>query len=335
MTGIRIGVLLTLGVALLLATSDPQQVRSQDKQPAVRQTKQSPAKKQPAKKQPAKKPAQPPSAEQAIRESAERFVAAFDAHNAAALAAMWTPEGEYIDATGQTFVGRKAIEQEYARFFESNADAKLLVSIDSIRVLGDSTAIEDGRASLSSAAGPPGMSRYTAVHVLEGGKWLMASVRDTRVAIGSNYQRLAPLEQLVGEWTAEHLGARADVSCRWIARKSCLQLDTTVTRDGHVVSESTEIIGWDPLAGSVRSWSFSSDGGRAVGTWRPSDVGWVVAADGVTPNGTATRAVYHWALLADGALGWNSFERTANGVPLEDVRAVVLKRVEPAASADR
>ena len=47
---------------------------------------------------------------QAIRKSADDFVQAFNRGDAAAIAALWTVNGEYLDGAGQRFVGREAIE---------------------------------------------------------------------------------------------------------------------------------------------------------------------------------------------------------------------------------
>ncbi len=80
-------------------------------------------------------------------------MAAFNKGDAKAIAALWTEDGEYIDDTGRSFVGRDAIEKGYAEFFAANPNAKIQISIDSLRLLSSDTAIEDGRAVADS---PPG-----------------------------------------------------------------------------------------------------------------------------------------------------------------------------------
>ena len=74
------------------------------------------------------------------------FVAAFNQKNAKAVAALWTPDGEYTDDAGRRFQGREAIEKGYAKHFAENPNVKLRVTIDSLRLLSDSAAMEDGRA---------------------------------------------------------------------------------------------------------------------------------------------------------------------------------------------
>ena len=40
--------------------------------------------------------------------------------------------------------------------------------------------------------------------------------------------------------------------------------------------EGTQVIGWDPAAGTIRSWMFDSDGGFGEGTWSKKDNSWIV-----------------------------------------------------------
>ena len=84
------------------------------------------------------------------------------------------------------------------------------------------------------------------------------------------------LEWLIGDWSSEHEGVQLDVTCRWIANKNFVERTHQVTEGGHVTSSGSEIIGWDPSAQVIKSWTFSSDGGHAVGVWSGHDSGWVV-----------------------------------------------------------
>ena len=49
----------------------------------------------------------------AIQKAAQAFAAAFNKADAKAIAAMWTENGENREASGQTFVGRAAIEKAH------------------------------------------------------------------------------------------------------------------------------------------------------------------------------------------------------------------------------
>lgn len=275
--------------------------------------------------------------EAAIRKGADAFAAAFKRQDAKAIAQMWTDDGEYVDEADQRYEGRDTIRQEYERFFKNHDPAEMRIAIESIRFVGPMVAVEDGTAVLDPPpAGAPGESRYVAIHAKQpDGRWLLASVHDSHVNVPTMYDHVQLLEPLAGDWSAEHKGTRADLSSHWDPQKSLLERHFTVTRDGDVVASSTEIIGWDPVTGQVKSWTFTADGGRAEGTWTALADGWVVQNAGVTADGTPTSSVDVWAPLLDGALGWRSTRRTAGGTAVNNSDYVVLKKKKTSADAGK
>lgn len=265
---------------------------------------------------------------QAIRQSSQLFVAAFNKGDAKAVAALWTPTGEYVDDAGQVFAGRAAIEAEYARFFQAHPGHKMKLIIDSLKLLSGAAAMEDGRALLDpEPAGAPAISKYTVVHVKVDGKWLMSSVRDTHVPTPSAYGHLQDLEWLIGSWEAEEHGAKQEVTCRWIANKSFFERSYRVTKGGQVTAAGVQIVGWNPQLGAPQSWLFVSDGGQATGKWTPRENGWMIESHGMLADGTPTTAVTTFTKLDDDAFAWQSLSRTAGGRPLPDTEEIVLKRV--------
>ncbi len=265
--------------------------------------------------------------QQQIHESAKAFISTFNRGDAQGLAEFWTKDGDYIDEAGQKFVGREAIQNEYAGFFAENPGAKITLAVDSIRLLNDDIAIEDGRATVSPLPkGPPAHSRYTVVHVKVDGQWQMSSVRDTRINIPSSHAHLADLDFLVGTWGAESQGAIVKLECNWIANKNFLERTYTVTENTHPISSTKEIIGWDPSAQAIKSWTFSSDGGNALGVWTPHDKGWMIETAGVLLDGTPTSAVYVLSHLDENAMAWKSIRRSRGNVELPDSQELVLKR---------
>ena len=263
----------------------------------------------------------------AIRAAADAFVAAFNQGDAKGVAAHWTADGDYTDESGTKFSGREAIQQGYARFFAENPGHKMKLQIDSLKLLGDSAAIEDGRAALDPApAGAPATSRYTAVHVKVDGKWLMSTVRDARIETPSSFRNVADLEWLIGTWTAEEHGAKTESVCRWVANKSFVERKYTITHADGSAASGVQLIGWNPQGGHVQSWNFSSDGGHAIGVWSPREGGWAAEIRGVTGDGTPTTAVNLLTKLDDNAYVWQSVNRSAGGQALPDTEEVVLKR---------
>ncbi len=262
-----------------------------------------------------------------IRAGADAFVKAFNEADAGAIAALWTEDCEYIDETGMVFSGREAIEKGYAELFAGNAGAEIRVMIDSLRLLGDNTAIEEGRTIVEPVPpGSPGISKYTAIHIKVDGQWLMASVRDAWIEAPSTYHNLADLEWLIGTWHAEEHGAKNESVCRWVANKSFVQRDYTITRVDGTKTSGVQLIGWNPRGGHLQSWNFSADGGHAVGVWTPHQGGWTAEMRGVTGDGAPTSSVNQLTRLDDNAYVWQSVQRIVGDTALPDTDEIVLKR---------
>lgn len=271
---------------------------------------------------------EPRSAEvAAIRAASRAFADAFNAADSHALAAAWTADGALVDEAGETFEGREAIEKEYAAFFAANRGVRLRLFVDSIRMLSDDAAIEDGRAFVDSPDGASSaFGKYVAIHVKEDGKWLMSLVRETPVEVASAHANVADLEWLIGEWSAESGDASMTSICRWVANKSFVERKYATTSSDGTTTAGVQIIGWNPETNRVQSWNFSSDGGHAVGVWSPVDDGWVAEMVGTTGEGVFTRAINRLTKLDEEAYAWQSTERSIAGEPLPDTDEIVMKR---------
>lgn len=263
----------------------------------------------------------------AIRATAVAFERAFDAGDAKAVAALWTQQGDYVDENGQVSQGRKAIEKKYASLFEQVPGMKMKISIASIRLLGPNVAMEDGSAALISEEGHTiSASRYAAVHTKEQGKWLLSAVRDMPLETSAK-DALNALERFVGDWVAQRNEATVHTHCQWIAKGRFLERTYTVQKKDEAVISGTQIIGWDPAAQRIRSWTFDSTGGHGQGAWTAVEGGWIIESEGVLADGSLTSSTELLRLVDDNVLGWQSVDRIAGGQPLADTEEVVLERV--------
>ncbi len=263
----------------------------------------------------------------AIRNSSREFEEAFNKADAKAVAALWKIDGDYIDETGQVFSGRDAIEKLYADFFANQSGHRMQVIIDSLRMLGDNVAIEDGRAMLDPApTGPPATSKYTVVHVKVDGQWLMSTVRDVRIEATSGWQNISNLEWLIGTWVAEEHGVKIESVCRWVANKSFVERKYTVTQPDQTTTSGVQLIGFNPQQGHVQSWDFSPDGGHAEGVWSAHEGGWTAEMRGVTGTGVNTASINTLTRLDDNAYVWQSVQRRVGDTELPDTDEVVMRR---------
>src|SRR5690348_433123 len=79
--------------------------------------------------------------EAAIRANIALFVKAYNAGDAKAVAALFTPDGEIEDKDGNTSDGREAIAKTFGELFAAMPKKQLEVSVESIRFIGADLAV--------------------------------------------------------------------------------------------------------------------------------------------------------------------------------------------------
>ncbi len=267
--------------------------------------------------------------ERAIRKAANEFVDAYDQGNAEAVAAHWTKDGEYVIGP-QTIKGRDTIAKLYGAFFKAHPGSKMEVKIDSVRVLAPTVAIEQGKASVSgSSNGPASASSYSAVHVKQGDKWLMVSVRESDMPTIQFDQDVKELDWMVGEWSASKDTTKVTMKCDWMTNKHFLRAEVNMHGKGGDMPGGTQIIGRDPVTGQIVSWFFSADGGYGTGMWQKDGSRWLIQTRGITADGTPTAATNMLYRADKDVASWQSFNRLRGDTPLPDVKEVVIERVQP------
>ncbi len=140
--------------------------------------------------------------EAAIRNMVDSYVAAFNKHDASAMAEHWSPDAVYLNrSTGEEVVGRAAIADQFTAQLEDQPDVKLEVKVDTIDFISPTVAMERGKARILNPNAEPEEMDYTAVDVKRDGKWLLDRVTDkTKEVAPSHYEQLKPLEWMVGHW---------------------------------------------------------------------------------------------------------------------------------------
>lgn len=269
--------------------------------------------------------------EKAIRTLLDAFTKAFNAGDAEAVAATYTENGIVVDEDGERIEGRAAIREQYARTFADDPGSTIAIEVESLRVLGPETAIEDGRTTITPAngAGPPELSRFVAVYVKRDGRWRQAVVRDQAVDEQSPHDRLKELEWLVGDWVNESEDAVVSTSCDWAKGGNFLEREFTVKIQGRPALSGTQRIGWDPLKRQFKTWIFDSEGGHGEGYFTRSGDEWMVKVEGVRQDGRPATATSIITRLGKDRLGWKSMQRTLGGAAVPGGDEFVLVRKPP------
>ena len=263
---------------------------------------------------------------------AAEFVAAFDKGDAKAVAAFWTPDGDYIDQLGRRYKGRAEIEKLYAKLFAANKGAKLTVTVTSARLVGADAAIEDGETEVTPADGGPATTgAFTAVLVKKDGAWYFESVRETVAHPASHAEHFEDLAWLIGDWTGENeKGTSGVASYEWAENKNFIVSHFATTMNGVPVVGGTQWVAWDAAAKQVRSWSFYSGGGFGEAAWAGDKGGakWTLKTTARTADGKAVSVTNVLTRVDDDHLTLQPTQLTIDGKPAPDGPPLKLKRVK-------
>jgi uncharacterized protein (TIGR02246 family) len=270
-----------------------------------------------------------PAEETALMKQAEAFVDAFHKGDAKALAAHWTPDGDYTDQTGKTLKGRAAIEKAFASLFAEHKGLKARIDITSVRFVTPDVAIEDGISSvLPPDGGPPSRARYTNVHVKRNDQWQLSSVRESPFAVPNNREHLAELEWLIGPWaTGNEKGEVARVAYDWGENQNYLIGEFTNTFKHFAIGGGTQRIGWDAGNKQIRSWVFENNGTFGGGTWKRDGNQWTIKATTTLNDGKQMTATHVLTRVDADTMSMEFRDRTVDGQAVPEVKTITLRRV--------
>jgi uncharacterized protein (TIGR02246 family) len=308
-------------------------------------------------------PATSPSAsapEDGLRATLTEYVAAYNRHDAAALAATWTEEGVYEDGqSGERLAGQDTIRHDFAALFSQRDDLSLTAQIDRIRLIRPDVAHVTGQAVTAAPDQSPRASRFVAVLVRERGRWLLDSVTETLLpaenaaldrsqhveflggqapddgesetpppATDAPRDRLRDLQFLVGRWLDDSGDARVTTRGYWSANRSflirCYQMETG---DGWT-HQGSQVIGWDPRQQRVRCWMFDVDGAFGEGTWTQGEDGWIVKYRQVLADGRRAGGTQVISRVDDETLTIQSMGQEIEGVTLPASEPIRVVRVD-------
>jgi uncharacterized protein (TIGR02246 family) len=265
-----------------------------------------------------------------LTKTAEGFAAAFAAGDAKAVAACWTPDGDFVDLEGRVVKGRQAIEADFADLFRQNKGLKVRIDVASVRFPTADTAIEDGTSAVIAPDGSlPNRARYTNFLVKRDGKWLLSSVRESAYVPPSNQERLRGLEWMIGEWADQATdGHVAHAVFDWSPDQNFIICLRAVRVKDSFLDNGTQRIGWDPAAKQIRSWSFEPDGGFGESVWsRSGENAWSVKSSSVLQSGHKVTSTTIITQVDAGTVTWQSKDQQVDGKPVADSPVVTMKRI--------
>lgn len=267
------------------------------------------------------------SPDEIFQAQAREYEKAFAAGDADKIGSMWSEKGTYIDEDGWEYSGRKAITDRYKEFFAGPNKGNISLSISSIQSIGGAAAIEKGVATFKDKTGNDISScTYTVVHVLNAGKWEIASATDHGEVDEQAKVSLKDLSWMLGAWKAKGQNGEATVNTRLANGDHFLVTRFTLKDAQGKGREEMQITGFDPTVNALVSWIFDSNGGFGQARWFRRGSGWESRMERITPGGQRLAAVNYWDPKDPNTFSWQSTRRVFEGMELPDSERITVTR---------
>jgi uncharacterized protein (TIGR02246 family) len=261
---------------------------------------------------------------EAIKKAGQSFVKAYLAGDAKAMAAHWTENGEYYSDDGTVLRGRADIEKSYAALFaKKNPHTEADIEVTSIRFPSKDSAIEEGYFRVRTGKELPVSSKYSVLHVREGGKWRMAVVREWPT-VGVS---LLDLEWLIGTWEAKRGDTEVRTTYEWWGDKSFVRVKISIKQKDST-REGFQMVCKDLSTGMIRSWTFDSEGSFGEATWTRDGKKWVQDSAGVLEDGSVLAATNFLTPIDNDSFTFQSVQRSVGGEDIDDIPPVRVTRVK-------
>ena len=278
--------------------------------------------------------------ENEVRALVKAYADAFNSKQLEAATAMWAEDATYTDRlTNEQTVGRAAIASDLKVAFEERPEERLQGRIDSVRMVTADVAQVQGETTLSSPEMEPIVFEFSGVAVRRDGKWQIYSIEEVpELAPPTPYDALKELEWMVGEWQDSGSGTDVMMSVRWSPNQVFLIRSFSAEVDGELVQQGNQIIGWDPRALQIRSWTFNSDGSFGDAVWSQNGEDWMAKSSQTLGSGQAASGTFVLTPVDENTVRMQLVGHEIEGEPQPASDAIEIRRltdaeVEPAAAS--
>ena len=138
--------------------------------------------------------------------------------------------------------------------------------------------------------------------------------------------QLAALEWMIGDWVDKGDGMTISLKCRWNKNKHFIIRSFTVMVDGQVGLEGKQVMVWDPIRKTIRSWMFDSEGGFGEAVWKQNGKKWVASTTQVLRGGMRASSINVFTPIDKDSFTWQSVGREVDGELLPNTPKVTVVR---------
>ena len=272
----------------------------------------------------------------AVRKTLAEYVDVFNQKTPEKVAGFWTEKGTHTNReTGERTEGRDAIQADMNEVLTEGSGFKLAATIDGIRFITADVASVEGETTVVLSDAEPIVSKYTAILVHQGDKWLLDTVEEMPLPQpASTADALKELEWLVGEWVDDSGDVKVATTFRWTDSQAFLLRSFNVETKEGVAMTGTQVIGWDPRGQQIRSWSFNSDGSFGESTWARNGDSWLSKSAQTLASGDVASGTYVIERLDDDSFTIQLVGHEVGGEPQPTEPAVKVVRAPAQPASD-
>jgi uncharacterized protein (TIGR02246 family) len=278
--------------------------------------------------QTAAQPAAPAGDEAAVRAAIEKYALSMKTGDLKQILDYWTTDADFTDEDGQVHKGHEAIGKLFAANLKDLKSGKSGIKIESLRFLTPDVAAMEGAIEFTPENGIPEFNRFSAVLAKRDGAWRIASARDLPELEGKVGERgMKELQWLAGDWTADDHGTivKLNVKPGLDGRFAFMKYDIKTPKEQMTV---LQVLGFDPVEGTLRSWAFDSRGGFGDSLWTRENNVWTSLSSGVLPSGQIGSSINLVQVTGPNSFTWKSTQREVEGQPIPDAELKYTRVVE-------
>ena len=274
--------------------------------------------------------AEPQNASGQIKIRLQEFTDAINQYRGETLPGFWSPDASLINpVTGETYKGKEQIGDYLKKRNQEAQERKLTFTLTprNIHFLSPKQAVVEAIFEVNQNGQLLKRNARKIELTEQDGQWYINAVREVEVAPAPPvYSHLKDLEWLIGNWKDSDQDVTITLAAKWDKFKNFIIQNFRIDTYGVEEMEGIQIIGWDPIQNTIRSWIYDSDGGFGEGTWTKNNNGWQLSLNYVLSDGSQGTAKNVFTDITDHSYRYSSIHRTVNGEPLENIEPVTVKK---------
>lgn len=147
-----------------------------------------------------------------------------------------------------------------------------------------------------------------------------------------NETPLFTLDWLVGSWVGETETGAIEFTCRYTKNDAFLIRSFRASDESEESLSGMQVVAWDPVQETIRSWTFDSNGGFGEAVWKQDGDRYSMRSKYTLADGGRGSALNQMTYVDADSFIWQSTHREIDGELLADTPAVVVSRMASAAS---